>query len=230
VTRRPAPSDPTIPRLGAVTVPEAAAPEVPGSDAQDSEAQEARLRLRRGRVVTAVVAAALVLVVGLVALLGGFRQRQDLFTPVPVGSVITTGPFEVTIEKATVRRASFDDGWQVEVSGTARTTGDTSIAPETGDSGFVFARSASTREVQATKYVGLGSADVSTQLGFLAPGLPAVPWTLDFTFTQPPGEELLVVVFEQEYTTPWIFGTEMGWRPGRHGSTLTLPVEQAPNP
>jgi hypothetical protein len=236
VTRGPAPADPPIPRLSAVTVPDAAAEVVPGAGVQESEhaAQEqawleARLRLRRGRIITAAVAAGLVLVLGLVALLGGFKARKDLFVPVAVGSVITTGPFEVTIEKATVRHSSFQNGWLVEVSGTARTTGDDSIAPETGSSGFVYARSTSTREVQASKSFSLGTGDIITRLHVLAPGLPAVPWTLDFTFAQAPGAELLVVVFEQEYTTPWIFGREMGWRPGRHGSTMTIPLEQLPD-
>jgi hypothetical protein len=144
---------------------------------------------------------------------------------VPPGSLIATGPYEVTLDKATVHRASFDQGWSVEVSGTARTTGDTSIAPATGDDGFVFARSDATREVQPTRSVTLGPDDPGFEIAYLTPGLPPISWTVDFTFAQPPGDRLLVVVFDQEYTTPWIFGDEMGWRPTVEGSRMMLPLQ-----
>ena len=42
---------------------------------------------------------------GIVALLGGFRARTDLRTAVEPGSLIVTGPFEVTV-------CSVDDVWQ----------------------------------------------------------------------------------------------------------------------
>ncbi|SEP80753.1 hypothetical protein [Microlunatus flavus] len=191
----------------------------------DEEQAEAEL-LRRGRLLTAVVALVVVALVAAVALLGGFERRQDAITPVPVGSAIETGPYVVTVERATARRSSFDDGWRVEVTGTARTTGTESIRPGSGGSAFVYARSVATREVQEYQSATVGAGGALSDVSVLTPGLPPVPWTMSFTFAQPPGDALLVVVFEQEYTTPYIFGDEKAWRPGRDASTMTLPVEQ----
>ena len=138
MTPEPASPDPADPYTDAVTVPRAA--EVDEQEAEERAREDARLRLRRGRLVTAVVAASLVLVVAVVALLGGFRERTDLLTRVPAGSLITSGPYEVTLTKATVQHRTSSNEWVVAASGAARTTGATSIRPPTGDTGFVFAR------------------------------------------------------------------------------------------
>lgn len=188
---------------------------------------EARSRLRRGRLVTAVVVGALVVVVGVVALLGGFRARSDLLTPVAAGSLIASGPYEVTLEKATVQHRTSDDDWEVVVSGQARTTGTTSIDPPTGESrGFVYAKDPAGGEVQASDSIFLGGATFSDSLADLTPGLPPVPWTVTFDFERAPGAELLFVVFDQEYTSLYIFGDELGWRPTNHAATLTLPLQK----
>ncbi|MGI3785445.1 MAG: hypothetical protein ACRYG2_32240 [Janthinobacterium lividum] len=213
-----------------MTVPEAAPVDEQDVDEQEAEraGDEARLRLRRGRWVTAAVAAALLVVVGTVALLGGFGERTDLLTGAAPGSVIATGPYEVTFDQATVEHQTSENQWRVVASGTARTTGGTSIAPDVGDSGFVFARSLATREVQPTYTVGFGTPDALHHLDNLTPGLPPVPWTVSFQFAADPGDTLVLAVFDQEYTTPYLFSTEKGWRPTRHASTLTLPLERLP--
>lgn len=228
-----------FPRLLAVTTTgSAAVAEAPdGADgtvdaevdaAREERARaEARARLRRGRLITAVVVGVLVLVVGVVALLGGLRPRTDLLTPVTAGAVITSGPYEVTLEHATVQHRVSDAVWEVVVSGSARTTGATSIDPPVGeDSGFVYAKDRGSGEVQASKSIMLGGTTYSDSLAALTPGLPAVPWTVTFDFQRAPGDEMLFVVFDQEYTNPYIFGDEMGWRPTNHASTLTLPLEK----
>lgn len=235
MTRRRPPWTRPIPRLTAVTVPDAApvdraGVDGPGADQRALDEQtEARVRLRRGRLATAIVAGVLVVLVGVVALLGGFERRTDLLSPVDVGSVISTGPYEVTFASATVQHRTSSDQWVVVASGTARTTGDISINPPTGDSGFLFARDVAGGEVQASDSIALGdSADYQSQ-NSLTPGLPPVPWAVTFRFTTSPGDSLFVAVFDQEYTTPYLFSDEEGWRSTRKASTLTLPLEKLPD-
>jgi hypothetical protein len=226
VTPRRPPQTRPIPRLTAVTVTEAAA--VGDQEADERARAEAALRLRRGRLATAVVAGTLVVLVGVVALLGGFHRRTDLLTPVAVGSVITTGPYEVTLARATVQLHTSSGEWEVVASGTARTTGATSIDPPTGSSGFVFAKAAG-GEVQESSSIKLGQTEAFQSQDSLTPGLPPVPWSVSFTFAAAPGDALFVAVFEQEYTTPYLFSDEEGWRPTKKASTFTLPLEKLPD-
>lgn len=208
-----------------MTVPQA--PEA-GERAPDEQVDEARLRLRRGRLVTAVVAGVLVVVVAVVALLGGFRQRTDLLTRVPAGSVITTGPYEVTLARATVQHRTDADEWDVVASGTARTTGTTSIDPPSGDSGFLFARSAGGGEVRSTERIRLGDPVGFESQDTLTPGLPPVPWSVTFRYAVDPGAELLLAVYDQEYTTAYLFGDEKSWVNQNSASTMVLPLERLP--
>lgn len=194
--------------------------------AEEQERAEAAARLRRGRIATAVVVGVLVLAVGVVALLGGFERRQDLITRVPAGSVITTGPYEVTLASATVQHTTSQDEWDVVVTGTARTTGDTSIAPSTGNNAFVYAKDVRSGEAQPLDASRIGQASSFENVDNLTPGLPPVPWQLTFTFQQDPGDDILLAVFQQEYTTLYIFGDEMGWRATADASTMTMPLER----
>ncbi len=224
----------TVPRTAAVDGQQAdgadaGRPDTAGPDT-DRAREQARLRLRRGRLVTAVVAAVLAVVVGIVALLGGFRARTDLFRRVAPGSVIAAGPYEVTLATATSQHHTSDDTWTVVVSGTARTTGTTSIAPGTGDAGFVYARDAAGGKTQATYSVELGADPTAyPQPDNLTPGLPPAPWSVTFRFPSPPGDSVLVAVFDQEYTTPYLFDDEEGWRPTNQASTMTLPLQPLPD-
>jgi hypothetical protein len=190
---------------------------------------EARARLRRGRLVVAIVAGVLVVVVGVVALLGGFRARTDLQTRVAPGSVIATGSLQVTLDHATVQRITSSGAYKVVASGTARTTGTTSIDMSTGEDGFLFARSTSTAEVQASDTVTLGASDPLLSVEFLTPGLPPVPWSVSFVFAKDPGATVFLAVFGQQYTTPYIFGDEKGWQTTDAASTMTLPLKRQPD-
>jgi hypothetical protein len=209
-----------------VTVPQA--PDA-GVQEADEQRDEARLRLRRGRLVTAVVAGVLVLAVAAVALLGGFRQRTDLLTRVPAGTVITTGPYEVTLARATVQHRTDDDEWEVVASGTIRTTGTASIDPPSGDSGFLFARSAAGGEVRSSRSVTLGAPAGLDSQDTLTPGLPPVPWSVTFRYDVDPGAELLLAVYDQEYTTAYLFGDEKTWVNTNQASTTILPLEPLPD-
>ena len=242
MTQRPAPADPAIPRLTVVTVPHPAPTGESGADTrepsdqerpeQENEEQaraEAQLRLRRGRLATAIVAGALVLLVGVVAQLGGFQRRTDLLRTVAPGSVIATGPYEVVMASATVQHHASRGEWVVVASGTARTTGTTSIEPSTGDSGFVFARAGAGDEVQASSSIALSDSTAFSSQDSLTPGLPPVPWSVTFRFDTSPGDALFLAVFDQEYTTPYLFSSEKGWRSTRKASTMTLPLEHLPD-
>ena len=193
------------------------------------EADEARARLRRGRTITALVAGVLVVVVAVVALLGGFERRTDLITPVAVGSVITTGPYEISLTSATLQHRTSEDTWDVVARGTARTTGTTSIAPGTGNNGFLYAKDLGTGESQAVRSVGIGDGSGFNRIANLTPGLPAVPVTLTFRFAVEPGDSILLAVFQQEYTTPYLFSDELGWRATAEASTMTVPLERLPD-
>ena len=217
----------TVP--GPAPVDEQQADARPAERDEEREQAKARLRLRRGRVATAVVVGVLVLVVGVVALLGGFRRRTDLLTPVAVGAVISTGPYEVTLASATVQHKTSSGEWDVVASGTALTTGGTSIRPTLGDSGFVFARGVGGDDVQGASSIALGATSDFQNQDTLTPGLPAVPWTVTFTFHGAPGDALRVAVFDQAYTTPYLFSSEEGWRATNKASTFTLPLEQLPD-
>lgn len=209
-----------------MTVPQA--PEA-GEQEADEQLDEARLRLRRGRVVTAVVAGVLVLAVAVVALLGGFRQRTDLLTRVPVGTMITTGPYEVTLTRATVQHRTDAEEWEVVASGTVRTTGTTSIDPPSGDAGFLFARSAAGGEVRSSRSITLGDPVGSESQDTLTPGLPPVPWSVSFRYDAAPGDELLLAVDDQEYTTAYLFGDDKSWVNTNRASTMVLPLEPLPD-
>ncbi len=245
-TARPTRPDPrltavTIPAPRPDVVPDAGAPDAGrvGPDEQagqagpaglaEREAAEARDRLRRGRLVTATAAAVLVAAVGVVALLGGFTRRTDLITPVAVGSVITTGPYEITLTSATLQHTTSRDEWDVVAHGTARTTGTTSIAPSTGVDGFFYAKDPATGEAQPLRTVDLGESTSYEHLDNLTPGLPAVPLTLTFRFARQPGESVVLAVFGQEHTTPYLFSDELGWRPTSAASTMTVPLERLPD-
>jgi hypothetical protein len=214
-----------VPTTAGVDEQQGVGEEHPEGAAED----EVRARLRRGRLVVAIVAGVLVVVVGVVALLGGFRARTDLQTRVAPGSVIATGSLEVTLDHATVQRVTSSGGFRVVASGTARTTGTTSIDPGTGDDGFLFARSTSTAEVQASDSITLGSTDALLSVEHLTPGVPPVPWSVTFNFAKDPGPTVFLAVFGQQYTTPYIFGDELGWQTTDDASTLTLPLGSAPD-
>lgn len=214
---------------GAAPTAEREPDEQSDEQAEEQAREEARLRLRRGRLVTGVVAAALALVVGVVALLGGFRERTDRLVAVPTGSTITTGPYEVTVARATVQHRTSTAQWEVVASGTTRTTGTTSIDPPVGESGFLYARG-SGGEVQASTRIALGDTSTASQTqDALTPGLPPVPWAVTFRFTSDPGNSVLVVVFDQEFTTPYLFSDEKSWRSTSDASTMTVPLEPLPD-
>ena len=87
------------------------------------------------------VVAALVLVLVLVWGAGGFSRRTDLLLDRPVGSLVTTGPYEFRFSSATAQQRTDYSGavvWRVVMSGEGRTTGEESIAPLYADDNGMF--------------------------------------------------------------------------------------------
>jgi len=76
----------------------------------------------------------------------------------------------------------------------------------------------------------LGDTSTASQTqDALTPGLPPVPWAVTFRFTSDPGNSVLVVVFDQELTTPYLFSDERSWRSTSDASTMTVPLEPLPD-
>ena len=121
------------------------------------------------------------------------------------------------------------DEWQVVASGTARTTGSTSIDPPSGDSGFLFARSAAGGEVRSSRSITLGDPVGIESQDTLTPGLPPVPWSVSFRYAVDPGAELLLAVYDQEYKNAYLFGDEKSWVNTDQASTMVLPLERLPD-
>lgn len=212
-----------------VTTQEAVPEEDSGQAAEERARHDARSRLRRGRLVVAGAAALLVAVVVVVALLGGFADRTDPLTTAAPGSVVRSGPFEVTLVRATVRHKTADDTWKVRVAGTIASTDDTSLVPATGGSGFLFAKASRTSQVRPADATELGDADVIPSRSLVSPGVPPSPWTIEFTFTSEPGPEIVVGVFQQKHTTTYLFSDELSWQTDRGATTTVLPLAQLPD-
>jgi hypothetical protein len=180
-------------------------------------------------VVVAAVAAALGVVVGVVALLGGFAEREGTLTPVAPGTPIRSGPFELTLTRATVQHKTSNATWKVRVAGTIASTGDKSLVPATDESGFLFAKASGTNKTSSAESAELGDPDAIASRSLVSPHLPPAPWTVEFTFTAEPGAEVMVGVFEQKFTTEYLFSDEKSWQTDRDASTVVLPLEQLPD-
>ena len=190
---------------------------------------EERLRARRGRTLTVLAAVVVLGLLGTVWAAGGFERRRDLFTAVEPGTVLRSGPYELTLTGATVQHTTSSDVYDVVVAGTARTTGDESISPAIGSSGFVFASDPATGAVQPTSSFDIGTTESYFGPDSLTPGLPAVPVAVSFRFPAAPQGRLRVVVFEQEYTNAYVLSDEKAWRNTREGYALTLDVRPLPD-
>ncbi|GAA1429642.1 hypothetical protein GCM10009616_12140 [Microlunatus lacustris] len=181
-----------------------------------------------------VVAAGLVAVVALTWALGGFERRTDLIRPAEVGSLISTGPYELRFTSATAQQKTlFDDEvvWRVTAVGEGRTTGDVTIAPDYlgGDGMFVtkdpVSGVVSTPESQSFRPGGFVSGSAFT------PGLPLQPFRVEFEFprTYQPGPTISFVVFDLQFRDNSLLGDqEPQWRNADEASRLELPVEVLP--
>lgn len=182
----------------------------------------------------ALVAAALVSLVALAWVLGGFERRTDLLRPTAVGTLVTTGPYELRFTGATAQQRTTFDGrvlWRVTAEGEGRTTGDVTTAPDhLGDDGMFVAKDTASGEVltpegQTFRPGGFVSSSAFT------PGLPLQPFDVQFDFprTYRPGATISFVVFDLEFRDSSLLGDQdPQWRNADEASRFELPVRVLP--
>ena len=56
-----------------------------------------------------------------------------------------------------------------------------------------------------------------------------MPWSVSFRYDAAPGDELLLAVDDQEYTTAYLFGDDKSWVNTNRASTMVLPLEPLPD-
>ena len=193
----------------------------------EASSDDLRRLVRRGRVVTVVVLSVLVVLVVVTATAGGFARRTDGITPAEPGEELTTGPYVLTFTSGTVQHRRSDDTWQVVVSGSARTTDDTSdaIPGGGGTSAFVYGQDVGTRRVEEVADWSYGPVAEGRSHRYLVPGAGAVELRATFAFPTQPQGKLRLVVLDQEYGKAYVFGDEEAWQAGRTGRDLAIPLE-----
>jgi hypothetical protein len=146
---------------------------------------------------------AVVVLIGLVWLAGGFERRTDLRTVVGPGTTIETGPYEFTFDSATVqKKQTFSDEpvWEVVVVGSGRVTGDEALAPSSLN-WFFSVRDPASGLVREPERQSFGPVDRTSGGSFFTPGLALIPYRLTFELpadiAQPSTVEL--AVWELEY-------------------------------
>lgn len=167
----------------------------------------------------ASILAALVVLVGLVWLAGGFEQRTDVRTTITPGTTITTGPYAFTFDSATVqKKKDYDDAllWEVVVIGSGRVTGDEAMGPSSLN-GFFAAQEPVSGQVVEPKDQQYGPPGRATGGSFFTPGLAPIPYRLVFHFPadidQPRSVELAVWDLQYRDTTLLKTG-ELSWGRG----------------
>lgn len=176
-----------------------------------------------------------VLVLVLVGALGGFKQRQDRIIRVPATSTIVSGPYRLTFTSATATRNSDSDNkvtWDLVAYGTIQSTDPGSDSPDIGDGSFILAQAPTTHEVVNLYNVKIGARlGTSYDSGRATPGLPPVPVTWRFQFSQKfqPSEVLRLVVWHQSYYDNTLLQTGYeSWNLDSTATEILLPVTVLP--
>lgn len=194
-------------------------------------------RVRRGLVYGGALLS-LALIVGLTYLAGGFEQRTDLLKPVEPGALIVTGPYELTFTEATAQQQQDADGkvtgWEVVVTGRARTTADETMAPEIYGDDSVFAlRDPGSDLVAEPDAVDIGDdpdSYGSYSRRHLAPGLPPIGYrlTFDLPLEYRPGPTVRLGVFELVFEDTYLVSDEKRWDNSPYGFRIDLPLRVLP--
>ena len=189
---------------------------------------------RRTWLMVGSLVVALVVVVGLTWVAGGFERRTDLRTAVAPGTELATGPYVFTFTAATVqKKKTFDDAlvWEVVVDGTGKTTGDAAITPSTLDWFFSLREPVSDSVVEPESQ-RFGAADRSDG-SFFTPGLAPIPYRLVFQLPaalQRP-TDVQLAVWDLELRDRSLLKTgELSWgRADAYYRVDGLPVQQRPD-
>ena len=183
------------------------------------------------------IGAATALVIGLVWVAGGFEPRTDVRTEVTPGTTISTGPYELTFDRATVQKTRhFSEKrlvWEVVVHGSGRTTGDQAIAPSSLN-WFTTARDPGSGTVLQPTMQGFRSVEQGASGGaFFTPGLGPIPYRLTFQFSGdlPMPSSIDLAVWELELRDRSLLQTgELDWARTNHVSVYpAMPLQQLPD-
>ena len=193
-------------------------------------------RLRRG-LVNAGALLSLLLLIGLLYLAGGFRDRTDLLEPVAPGALILTGPYELRFTAATAKPTNDTDGkregWEVVVIGQARNTGEETMAPSVLGSDSVFA----IKDPGSALTAEPTTAELGTSMGYavvdrrhLAPGLPPIDYRVTFELPPhyQPGAFVHLAVAELVFEDPYLTTDEKTWDNGLFGYRVDLALQVLP--
>jgi hypothetical protein len=192
-------------------------------------------RTGRRRLIGVVAAVAVVALLATVWRLGGFDEQQRPFRKIAPGTPISAGPFELTFTEATAQHVLKTDyraaSWKIVVIGTGRTTGNETIAPQTGGTGsMLLARDQTTGDVKSPESQAFGSGEPS---GGFTPGLPPVRYTVTFEFADgfDPADTLRFAVADQVYSSRALIKTgedDEEWHNARDGWLMELPLSELP--
>jgi hypothetical protein len=189
-------------------------------------------RVRRGLVYGGALLS-LVLVVGLLYLAGGFEKRTDLLEPVAPGTLIVSGPFELRFTEATAQPQPEADGkireWKIIAIGTARNTGEETMAPTIYGSNamFVLEDPATDRIAEPTRAtIGDSAGRLSNNRSDLGPGLPETSYRLEFSMPPEytPGGTVSLGIAELVFEDPYLVTNEKTWDNGLFGWRIELPL------
>lgn len=177
-----------------------------------------------------LLAAGLVGVFIVVWALGGFAQRTNALGRVPVGTLLSTGPYELRFTGATAQQHTDYQGkvsWRVAAVGEGRTTGDVTIVPDYfGDDGMFAAKDQASGEVQLPESQSFRPGGFVRSAAF-TPGLPLQPFVVQFEFTRAfvPGDTVTFAVFDLEFRDNSLLGDQdPQWRSADTGNRLELPL------
>lgn len=176
------------------------------------------------------VLAVVVLVAGIWAL-GGFKVRTDTDQHVQPGESIESGPYEFVFSKATAQKNTSSDGevsWMVLVHGTARTTGDESIYPKNS---MFAAKDPETVEQPDAGDTEIGTEGTGTHASYLTPGLPLVPYRVQFEFSEhfKPTDRILFAAYRLQEGNALLLDTgEKSWNNTRYAYRYDLPITVLP--
>lgn len=182
-----------------------------------------------------VVLLSLALIVATIWQLGGFERRTDTRLDRAPGTLLATGPFELTFTEATAQRTTrYDETtyWEVTAIGTGRTTGNTTLAPKyTGSYGMFASRDDVSGEVQVPTATHFGDLELGGRNAF-TPGLAPVRFTVTFEYSASyrPAPTVRLGVYQLEFRdTSLLRDGEKTWANGDSFYQLQLPVRVLPD-
>ena len=193
---QPSPEHPRLPTLSRCRRPRRARPPTGCGWTTGTSTRRGRHRPPRRRrarrpipapAIYGAVVLALVLLVVTIWAFGGFERRTDALIDTPVGTPVSTGPYEFRFTEVTAQRTKQFDGtiaWELTAIGTGRTTGNTSISPSaTGKYGMFASKDDASGETAEADGDKIGTDDSYSRHAF-TPGLAPIPYTVKFKYRE----------------------------------------------